>query len=173
MRARRFLAVSGAIITACLIAAPNLAAAGNPDGHVPVPPAARAADTSHPDHVIGNGTPASCTSAKVVAAVAKGGIIRFRCGPGVVVIHMAATARVFNNKPDVVIDGRNRVILDGGGKRRILYMNTCDPDLVWATSHCQDQAHPTLTVQNVTLRNGRSFGHETEDGGGAIFDRGG
>src|SRR5689334_19369922 len=148
-------------------------AAGNPDGHVPVPAAARAVDTSHPDHVIGNGTAASCTSAKVVAAVAQGGIVRFRCGSGHVTIHMTATARVFNNKPDVVIDGQNRVTLDGGAKRRIIYMNTCDSKLVWTTSHCQDQAHPTLTVQNITLRNGRSFGHETEDGGGAIFDRGG
>jgi hypothetical protein len=177
MRVRRL--VPGVVLAATIaaglaIAAPfTTFAAGNPDGHVPVPPAARAVDTSHPDHVIGNGTPASCTSAKVVAAVAKGGVIRFSCGPGHKTIHMAATAKVFNNRPDVVIDGQNRVTLDGGGQRRIIYMNTCDPNLVWTTSHCQDQAHPTLTVQNITLRGGRSFGHETEDGGGAIFDRGG
>ena len=40
---------------------------------VPVPKAAQAANTSRPDHVIGNGTPRSCTSRKVVRAVAKGG----------------------------------------------------------------------------------------------------
>jgi hypothetical protein len=148
-------------------------AAGNPDGRAPVPLAARAADTSRPDHVIGNGTPGSCTSARVVAAVAHGGSIRFNCGPKHVVIHMSATAKVFNNRPDVVIDGGGNVTLDGSGARRIIYMNTCDPDLVWTTSHCQDQAHPTLTVQNITLRNGRSFGKETEDGGGAIFALGG
>ena len=52
-------------------------------------------------------------------------------------------------------------------------MNTCDQSLVWTTSHCQNQAHPTLTVQNITFRNGRSSGRQTEDGGGAIFVRGG
>src|SRR4051812_26148596 len=105
MRAR-FPALLPVAIALGLIASPTTtSAAGNPDGHVLVPVAARAVDTSHPDHVIGNGTAASCTSAKFVAAVAKGGIIRFRCGPGHVTIHMTATAKVFNNKPDVVIDG--------------------------------------------------------------------
>ena len=44
---------------------------------------------------------------------------------------------------------------------------------MWTTSHCQDQDHPTLTVQNLTFVNGRSTGDETMDGGGAIFVRGG
>src|SRR5262245_22326653 len=35
-----------------------------------IPAAARAADSSHPDHVVGTGTAASCTSAAVVSAVA-------------------------------------------------------------------------------------------------------
>jgi hypothetical protein len=86
---------------------------------------------------------------------------------------MQATARVFNDRPDVVLDGRSRITLDGQGVRRILYMNTCDPDLVWTTPHCQNQDHPTLTVQHLVFRNGRSTGHETMDGGGAIFVRGG
>src|SRR5580704_14938144 len=55
--------------------------AGNPGGHAYVPPAGRAVNTSHPNHVIGHGTPASCTSAAVVRAVAAGGIITFHCGP--------------------------------------------------------------------------------------------
>ena len=164
----------GLLLASCLIAAPAPAsAAGNPDGHAPIPPEARAVDTSHPGEVIGNGTPASCTSKKVVDAVARGGIIRFRCGPKQVTIRMAATARVFNDRPDVVLDGRGLVTLDGGGLRRILYMNTCDPSLVWTTDHCQNQDHPTLTVQNITFRNGRSSGRQTMDGGGAIFVRGG
>jgi hypothetical protein len=53
---------------------------GNPDGHALVPPAGRAVDTSHPDQVIGRGTPAGCTSAAVVTAVASG-MITFNCGP--------------------------------------------------------------------------------------------
>jgi hypothetical protein len=153
--------------------APPPPVAGNPTGNSPVPPEARAVDTSHPTRVVGNGSPTSCTSAAVVNAVALGGIITFNCGPNPVTIPMAATARVFNNRPNVVLDGGGLVTLDGQGARRIIYMNTCDPDLVWTTSHCQDQDHPTLTVQNITLRNGRASGTETMDGGGAIFVRGG
>ena len=83
--------------------------------HVPVPKAARAVDTSHPDHVIGNGTPASCTSRKVVRAVAQGGVITFDCGPDPVVIAMHRTAKVVNNAshPRVVIDGGGLVTLSG------------------------------------------------------------
>ena len=146
---------------------------GNPDGTASIPAGAGLADTSTPDHVVGRGTPASCTSQAVVNAVAAGGVITFHCGPDPVTIKMAATARVFNNKPDVVIDGGGKVTLDGQGARRILYMNTCDRDLVWTTSHCQNQDHPTLVVQNLAFVNGRSFGSETMDGGGAVFVRGG
>jgi hypothetical protein len=52
----------------------DLPAAGNPDGDWSVPDEAMQEDTSAPDHVIGDGTPASCTSDAVVAAVAEGGI---------------------------------------------------------------------------------------------------
>lgn len=152
---------------------PPPTAVGNPTGNVPIPAAARAVDTSDPDRVIGNGTPGSCTSAAVVSAVAQGGIITFDCGPDPVTIAMSATARVFNDKPNVVLDGGGLVTLDGGGARRILYMNTCDPALVWTTSHCHDQDHPTLTVQDIAFVNGRASGTETMDGGGAIFVRGG
>ena len=148
-------------------------APGNPSGAATVPAGAGAADASSPDHVVGNGTPLSCTSQAVVAAVAKGGVITFNCGPKPVTIKMSATARVFNDKPDLVIDGGGLVTLDGQGARRILYMNTCDQSLVWTTSHCQNQSNPTLTVQNLAFVNGRSAGHETMDGGGAIFVRGG
>ena len=173
IRTARRLSLAALVASLLLAAAAPVSAAGNPDGHAPVPSAARAVDTSHPDRVIGNGTPASCTSAKVVAAVARGGIIRFKCGSKPVTIRMTATARVFNDRPDVVLDGKGLITLDGGGVRRILYMNTCDPDLVWTTDHCQNQAHPTLTVQNITFKHGRSTGTETMDGGGAIFVRGG
>jgi hypothetical protein len=162
------------ILAACLlVAAAPTRAAGNPSGHAHIPPGARAVDTSTPDHVIGDGTPASCTSQKVVRAVARGGIILFDCGPKRVTIRMDATARVFNDRPDVVLDGGGKVTLDGQGVRRILYLNTCDESLVWTTPHCDDQAHPTLTLQRITFRNGRASGHGTMDGGGAIFVRGG
>ena len=147
--------------------------AGNPTGHAPIPAAAALADTSDPDRVIGTGTPESCTSQAVVNAVALGGVITFDCGPGAVTIPMSATARVVNNRPNVVIDGGGLVTLDGQSARRILYMNTCDQELVWTTPHCQNQDHPTLTIQNIRFANGRSSGTETMDGGGAVFVRGG
>src|ERR1700761_8020585 len=67
-------------------------AAGNPGGHATVPAAGQAVGTSHPDHVIGSGTPASCTPAAVVAAVAAGGVITFSCGQNPVTITMTAAA---------------------------------------------------------------------------------
>jgi hypothetical protein len=140
-----------------------------------VPTEARAADTSSPDRVIGDGTPASCTSAAVVDAVAAGGVITFECGPDPVTITMRATAKVRNDAgPEVVLDGGGRVTLSGGGRRRILYMNTCDEAQVFTTSHCQDQDHPRLTVQNLTFVDGDATGETAEGGGGgAIFVRGG
>ena len=151
----------------------DLPIAGNPSGTAPVPVEARAVDTSRPDTVIGTGTPTSCTAQGVIDAVAVGGVIVFDCGPDPVVIPMLDTARVFNDRPDVVLDGGGLVTLDGGGERRILYMNTCDPAQVWTTPHCQDQDHPRLTVQGLTFVGGRTSGTGTQDGGGAIFVRGG
>jgi hypothetical protein len=148
--------------------------AGNPAGHAPVPVAARPADTSHPDRVIGHGTAASCTSKAVVVAVAKGGVITFDCGTKPVTIVMQATAKVRNTSAEVVLDGGGKVTLSGGGARRILYQDTCDPAQVWTTSHCQDQATPELIVQNMTFEDGNSTGQTYDGGGGgAIFDRGG
>ena len=148
---------------------------GNPNGHASVPAEARVVDTSEPDHVIGTGTPSSCTSAAVVRAVAAGGIITFDCGPAPVTITMAATAKVRNTGGSrVVIDGGNRVTLSGGGERRILYQNTCDAAQGITSSHCQDQATPRLVVQNLALTGGDSTGQTAEGGGGgAIFVRGG
>jgi hypothetical protein len=147
--------------------------AGNPDGHYPVPAEAMAEDTSSPDRLVGNGTPGSCTATAFRQAVAQGGRITFDCGPGPHTITLDQAARVFNDKPDVVIDGGGLITLSGGGSTRILYMNTCDPNQVWTTDHCQDQEHPRLTVQNLTFIDGNS-GNETEyDGGGAVWVRGG
>lgn len=148
--------------------------AGNPDGKAAVPVEARAVDTSRPDRVIGDGTPASCTSEAVVAAVAKGGVITFACGSAPITITMKTTARVRNANPKLVLDGGGLVTLSGGGKRRILYMNTCDKELGWTTSHCQDQGTPQLALQNLTFADGNSTGQTAEGGGGgAVFVRGG
>jgi Chlamydia polymorphic membrane protein (Chlamydia_PMP) repeat len=141
---------------------------------VPVPASGRPVDTSRPSRVVGHGTPASCTSAAVIAAVRAGGIIRFSCGPAPVVITMTATAKVRNTSSQVVLDGGGLVTLRGDGRHRILYMDTCDPAQIWTTSHCQDQATPRLTVQNLAFANGNSIGQDFDGGGGgAVFDRGG
>ena len=143
-------------------------------GAVEVPREARAVDTTRPDRWVGNGNPGSCTSRAVVRAVARGGVIRFRCGPDPVRIEMKRTAKVVNTSRRVVLDGRGLVTLSGGGKRRILYQNTCDRRQTWTTSHCDDQATPRLVVQNLTFANGDSTGQTYEGGGGgAIFARGG
>jgi hypothetical protein len=157
-----------------ILASLSLALAAPAAAAVKVPKNARAVDTSHPDRWVGNGRPGSCTSNAVVRAVAKGGIIRFRCGPDPVRIEMTKTAKVVNTSRRVVLDGRGLVTLSGGKQRRILYQNTCDQRQQWTTSHCDDQATPRLVVQNLTFAGGDSTG-ETFDGGGggAIFARGG
>ncbi len=159
-------------------------ASGNPGGRFPVPPAGRPANTSRPDHVIGSGTPASCTSAAVVSDVAAGGVITFNCGPKPVTILMTRTARVIKARRRVVLDGGSLVTLSGGGKRRILYSDTCAG--TWSTDDCVDQPDPQIVVQNITFKDGYSGSHEATctaniprcwyggvDGGGAIYVEGG
>lgn len=130
---------------------------GNPAGKATVPAEAKAEDTSKPTRVIGNGTPDSCTSQAVVAAVAAGGVITFSCGPAPMTITMTETAKV-KAGPKIVLDGGGRVTLSGGGKRQILVMDV------------PNQAGPQLVLQNLSFTNGNSA---TEDGGGAVYVRGG
>lgn len=147
--------------------------AGNPDGKYKVPQEGYPEDVSVPDHLIGNGTPESCNCDDFIDAVAKGGKIVFNCGKKPITIILDRPAKIFNNKPNVVIDGGGLITLSGGNTTRILYMNTCDKNLVWTTSHCQNQDHPKLTVQNITFINGNSENETEFDGGGAIWVRGG
>jgi hypothetical protein len=157
---------------------------GNPDGHFYVPPSGRAVDTGHPNHVIGDGRPASCTSAAVVRAVAAGGIITFRCGPNPVTIVMTRTASVIKTRRLVVLDGGGLITLSGGGKRRILYSDTCAG--TWSTDDCVNQPYPRIVVQNITLEDGYNGVHQATctanvpscwyggvDGGGAVYVEGG
>ncbi|MBI1753798.1 MAG: hypothetical protein HY014_18330 [Acidobacteria bacterium] len=151
-------------------------AAGNSGGKVPVPAEGLAADVSRPDHVVGTGTPESCTAEAFIAAVALGGKITFNGGTKPFTITLGRPAKVFNDKPDLVIDGGGLVTLSGGGTTRILYMNTCDPNQVWTTSHCDNQEHPQLTVQNLTFIDGDASNESNAGeggGGGAIFASGG
>ena len=173
------MAAHGAVLSA--VTALLLAAGCSGSFHPPIPsapcqedPGALLEDVSSATTVVGTGTPASCTGAAFVAAVEGGGVVTFDCGPDPVTIVVPRTARIFNDRgPRVVIDGGGKVTLSGGGVTRILYMNTCDPALVWTTDHCNDQDTPQLTVQNVTFVDGNATGLPPEGAGGAIFARGG
>ncbi len=148
--------------------------AGNPNSTYPVPAEAGPEDVSIPDQVVGDGTPESCNCDNFVKAVAKGGKIVFNCGTNPVKITLTKPAKIFNDaNPIVVIDGKGLITLSGGGKTRILYMNTCDEAQHWTTSQCQNQENPKLTVQNLTFADGNSTAETEYDGGGAIWVRGG
>ena len=141
-----------------------------------VPASAGLEDVGEPTTVVGEGTPESCTADAFIDAVAGGGVITFDCGPEPVRITLDRPAMIYNDaSEEVVIDGGGKVTLSGGGTTRILYMNTCDEDLVWTTSHCQNQDHPRLTLQNITFVDGdaRADGEEQRGGGGAVWVRGG
>ena len=157
---------------------------GNPDSRFPVPAAGKAVDASRPDHVIGDGTSASCTSEAVVKAVAAGGIIRFDCGKAPVTIKMTTTAIVANTEHLVVVDGGGLVTLSGDRKRRILFSDTCAGK--WSTDDCVSQPYPQIVVQNITFQDGFDGTHQATcttnipkcwyggvDGGGAIYAEGG
>jgi hypothetical protein len=154
---------------------------GNPGGSVPVPAAARAVSSSHPTHVIGNGTPTRCTSAAVVAAVRAGGLITFDCGPKPLTIVMRATADVTKTSDRVVLDGGGLITLSGAGRRRILYSDTCAGRP--STDDCYDQPYPQVVVQNISFADGYAATRQDPGctsnspacsyGGGAIFFEGG
>jgi len=147
---------------------------GNPDAHYPIPMDAQEMDVSKPNQIVGTGTPESCNCDAFIAAVAKGGVITFNCGDKPHTIKMNRPAKIFNNQlPDIIIDGAGMITLSGEGITRILYMNTCDQNQKWTTSHCQNQDHPRLTVQNVSFINANSKNENEYDGGGAIWVRGG
>jgi len=149
-------------------------AAGNVDGHCEVPLEAGLEDTSLPDRIVGTGTPASCSGDAFIEAVALGGRIRFDCGPAPVIITLNRPAKIVNDaSDDVVIDGGGLVTLSGGGRSRILYMNTCDEAQHWTSSHCDNQETPRLTVQNLTFADANSDAEREYSGGGAIWVRGG
>ncbi len=152
------------------------AAPGAPDDKCNVPSEAKAEDVSNPTTVIGTGTPASCTSAAFVAAVAAGGVITFDCGAAPTTITVTETAKVYNDTgPKTVIDGGGTITLSGGGNTRILYQNSCSSEL-HGGSGCNDTNVPALTVQNLTFVDGNASGLDDTDndaGGGAIHVRGG
>lgn len=155
--------------------------AGWTERNVTVPAEAQAEDVSSPTTVVGTGTPASCTGDAFVAAVAKGGVITFDCGPDPATIVLTSPAKVWNDKgTKLVIDGGNKITLSGGGKTRILYMATCDEAQVYppGPGDCNTNPGVQLVVQNITFVDGSAKGLGDADnrgggGGGAIYAQGG
>ncbi|MBZ0290875.1 MAG: hypothetical protein K8I30_24835, partial [Anaerolineae bacterium] len=108
--------------------------------------------------VVGNGTPASCTSAAIQAAINAGnGVITFNCG-GAATIVIATTLNVdaSTGAKNITIDGGGLITLDGGNTSRIFIQNT------WGNNGS------TLTLQNITLTRGRANGGATVANGGAV-----
>lgn len=100
------------------------------------------------DMVVGNGTPISCDSNTLSAALIEDGAITFNCGPNPHTI--VADTYVINGA--ITIDGGDLVTLDGEDLRQIFLI----------------QAGASLTLRNITLRNG--FG--SSGPGGAIENAG-
>jgi hypothetical protein len=121
-----------------------------------LPAEAQPVDTSNPTTVVGTGTAASCTYAKLASAVAAGGIITFNCGDAPVTIPSTATltppvSNAYANEPsvDTVIDGGNKITLDGGSAIRILsFVHTGS----WLNNN------DSLTLQHIVFANGKATG---------------
>src|ERR1022692_1022056 len=120
--------------------------AGNPNGSCSagVPAKGQPADTSSPTTVVGTGSASSCSFSMLEAAVTKGGVITFNCGSAPVTIPVTATPNLPTNK-NTVIDGGNKVTLDGGNAVQIL--SFIGPDF--------QMNNNTLTLQHLSLINGK------------------
>ncbi|MFZ5879759.1 MAG: S-layer homology domain-containing protein [Chloroflexota bacterium] len=99
--------------------------------------------------VVGTGTPASCTEAALDTALATanagGGTVTFNCGPSPVTINL--TVQKIVNLVNITIDGGGLVTLNGSTGARHFFVGS----------------GVTLTLQNITLRNGDPLA-----GGGAL-----
>ncbi len=155
------------------MASPN----GNPDGRCAagIPAAGMSADVSNPTSVVGTGTPQSCSFTALEMAVSAGGVITFNCGSAPTTIAITATLHLPIMK-NTVIDGGNKVTLDGGGRTQILRFDS--PNF---------QALETrVTIQHIAFVNGHVAGSMpiptapppcsqgfNEGDGGAIYMRDG
>lgn len=139
--------------------------------------------------VVGTGTPASCTTAALAAAVRDGGSVAFDCGPGPVTIELTQTLYTCNTTTcqhpwqggtpvdSLVLDGGGLVTLSGGGARGIFYANSCQESFGWLTSRCDLETRPSVAFHDITFADGNAqgppAGFADVGGGGAIAMRGG
>jgi hypothetical protein len=90
--------------------------------------------------VVGDGSAGSCTEAALRTAVNNGGVVTFSCG-GAHTITMGSQLTISD---DTTIDGGGEITLSGGNGTRILAV----------------APNVTLTLQNITLRDGNAGGGE-------------
>lgn len=95
--------------------------------------------------VVGNGTPASCTTAALTAALGGGGTVTFNCGPAP---HTITPTAVQTITTDTTIDGGGLITLSGGMATRLFSV----------------QNGATFTVRGLQLVDGYTTGN-----GGAIY----
>ena len=100
--------------------------------------------------MVGTGTAASCTFSALNTAVGKGGVITFNCGSDPATIAITATMNLPTTK-DTVIDGGNKITLDGGHAVQILNFNSAN---FQATEN-------RLTLQHISLVNGKTTPTQT------------
>lgn len=96
-------------------------------------------------HTVGDGTAASCTEKALQDAVADGGYINFNCGDDPLTVDVTAEIEIKN---ETVVDGENKITLDGGGNSRIFFVSSA------------------LSVRNLRFINGNAKGDE--ESGGAV-----
>ena len=128
-------------------ASPAPAPGPSPTPPAPAPTPAGGVDTSSPDHVIGSGSAASCTEAALRSAVAAGGVIVFQCGSAPHTFKLNSPLVAPTDK-DTVIDGGDRIVLDGQGLTQILRAYHAD---FRVNDHY-------LAVQRLSMINGRDTG---------------
>lgn len=130
-------------------------------------------NTTLPKTVVGKG-PAVCSEENLAAALAKGGVITFGCGPKPVTIKINNPLTIRHNI-DTIIDGGNKVTLDGQGITRILSLNNGG----YLSRNIK------VVLQNITIANGANTngpmipyedppcaaGYTAEASGGAVFIR--
>lgn len=90
-----------------------------------------------------------CNQAALQAALSGGGLVTFNCGTATITLTSALTIN-----QNTTIDGGGQITLSGGGTTRII-----------------EHTAGTLTLQNITLTNGRAQGANTDANGSAIRSR--
>ena len=107
----------------------------------------------------GDGTPESCTQAKLQQLINDGGKIKCNGGANPFTLTISSTIIIPNK--EVIIDGDGKLTLSGNNSFRIFDIQPSS-----------DQAHGTLfAIQNMSLINGKANLKDDERGGAAIYGR--